>query len=165
MVQRRTPPKRPASPGRSRSSGGSRVSGSVSVAPKFTLFGGSLLSFTFGGRGGRRGTSRRGGALKRAGSFLATGLRGLSGKDTTSGKIGHPGMTTKADRPGGADSFARFRDSRPELFDSGAGHPDITVEAQDLLDVVDADVVDDVPATPDRSLWLTRQIDPPGGAR
>lgn len=173
MAQQR---RRQSKPSRSapqrRSSGGSgvRASGSVNVAPKFTLFGGSLLNFSFGGRqaGGRgRSGGRSGGGLKRAMNWLGRGVKELGGKGATAGKVGAAGMRGKSDRSGFGPSsgdFDRFRESRPDLFGGGHG-PEYTGDAQVVdEEVVDAELVDDVPPDPGPP-WLRRQIEPPGGAR
>jgi len=101
----------------------------VSVSPRFTLVGGSLFSFAFGGggsRGGRRGRGK-GGLLKRAAGFLAMGVRHLNGKDLHRGKI--------TGREKGR-SFDEFRDSRPDLFvDQDAELEDVDQGADEGQDV------------------------------
>jgi hypothetical protein len=75
----------------------------VSVAPKLTIFGGSLFNFSFGGRGRGRG---KGGLLKRAAGLVSKGLQEM--RSPTAGKI------SPAEK---GRSFDDFRQGRPDLFE------------------------------------------------
>ena len=106
MASKRKPAGRGPVRAASRTSG-SRVSGSVSVAPKFTLFGGGFLTLNLGGRGGGRG---RKGLLSRMVGFLSLGARHLTGKGAKAGSGNGSGRT-----------FDQFRADRPDLFGGEPG--------------------------------------------
>ena len=66
MATRRNAPKRPARPRAGKASGGPRVSGSVTVSPRFTLFGGGLISFNLAVAAGAGAAAAAGAVCSRA---------------------------------------------------------------------------------------------------
>jgi hypothetical protein len=100
---------------------------SATVSPSFTLFGGNLLSFSFGGGGGRRGKGR-GGLLKRLSGFVLRGYREVTGS-TGSGPSRAGGGRTGG---GDAEGFTRFQQARPDLFEGQLGGDDQDDEQEDI---------------------------------
>lgn len=128
MAKRRKPPeRRRAGPARPRpgaataTGAGVRATGSVTVSPRFTLFGGGLLNFHFGGRG----KGRRGGMLRRITGLVGKGLAEMRG-GSSGGRA--PGKST-------GRTFADFQAGRPDLFD----------QEPDGVDDLDDDDSEDAP--------------------
>jgi len=92
---------------------------SATVAPKLTIFGGSLLNLSFGGGGGRRGRGK-GGLLKRLTGFILAGYREVVGSTKSGPSRAGGGRTGGGDAAG----FDRFRGSRPDLFEGQLGDDD-----------------------------------------
>lgn len=122
MAAKRRKAQRPAKPA-------AQASRSVTVSPRFTLFGGSLISLHRGGGGGGRGGRRRGGLLKRLGGLATNSWRELAGGGSPTAGRGPAG----AGRRPSTGGFAQFKDSRPDLFDGAEDQCD--VELDDVDDV------------------------------